>query len=361
MSAHVGLPPGSLPPTGPVSVRTVAIRYGEDSFESFEAPDLSRLADALTPEQVTWIDVQGIPDAETMKRFEELFGFHPLALEDVAHAVQRAKVDRYPNELFIVCRMPTGAHDGTTEQLGIFLRQGLVVTFQDRIEGDCLGPVRARVEQRAGRIRSAGADFLAYSILDAVVDSYFPLLDAATDELDVLEESVLSSTHDTGFSAMFAFKRRAVELRRAVWPLRDVVTELSRGGESLIQPETQVFLRDCSDHTYQIIDLIESHRERASVLVELQLSMVSNRMNEVMKLLTIISTIFIPMSFLASLYGMNFNTALPGNMPELGKPYGYVAVVLVMAASVVVQLIYYYSKGWIGGRIRGWIRHRKSP
>ena len=234
-----------------------------------------------------------------------------------------------------------------SEQISIFLGKNFVVTFQQR-SGDCFDPVRERIRTSRGRIREAGADYLAYALIDAVIDTYFPVVEQFADHLDDLDEEVATRQTPTVTDRIHGVRNDLLLLRRSVWPHRDALNELVRDQHPLITDETRVFLRDCYDHTVQLIDLLEVYREMCADLRDYYLSLVSNRMNDVMKVLTIIATIFIPLSFVAGLYGMNFNTALPGNMPELNWPYGYVGAISVMVVIALGMLIYFWRRGWIG-------------
>jgi magnesium transporter len=292
--------------------------------------------------------VDGLGNTNTIKQIGELFGFHPLALEDVINVHQRAKVEPYGEHLFIVTRLVAlTAEHLESEQISIFLGKDFVVTFQQHT-GDCFDPVRERIRTSRGRIREAGADYLAYALIDAVIDSYFPVVEQFADHLDDLEEEVAVGQSPTVTGRIHGVRNDLLLLRRSIRPHRDALNELVRDQHPLIAEETRVFLRDCYDHAVQLIDLLEVYREMCADLRDYYLSLVSNRMNDVMKVLTIIATIFIPLSFVAGLYGMNFNTALPGNMPELNLPYGYVAAVSVMALIAFGMLVYFWRRGWIG-------------
>ncbi|CAG0953144.1 partial Cobalt/magnesium transport protein CorA, partial [Anaerolineae bacterium] len=278
-----------------------------------------------------------------------VFSLHPLALEDVVHVHQRPKVEEYEAGFYLVMRMPRfeGAVNVELEQLSLFFGPGYVVTFQER-EGDCLEPVRERLRGSRGRVRQLGADYLAYTLLDAVIDAYFPILEVVGERLELLEDRVLLHPDRAVVEDIHHVKRELIAIRRAIWPLRDAVNRLEREEHPLIDRETQVYLRDCYDHCVQLVELVETYREVATGLLDVYLSSVSNRMNEVMKVLTIIATIFIPLGFVASVYGMNFDTSRsPYNMPELEWRYGYPYVLGLMAAMVIGLLVYFRVKRWI--------------
>lgn len=304
------------------------------------------IATLSVPENgVLWLDIWGLSDPGIVKAVGDRFGFHPLALEDVLNVPQRPKVDRYGNHLLIVLREVRYPEE--TEQVSIFLADRVVVTFQER-PGDPFDPIRDRLRKGLGRIRQAGADYLAYLLCDAVVDAFFPVLENLGDEVEILEETVISGPTPETLRQIRGLKRRMLDVRRAVWPARDAISELLREDSPLIQPGTRVFLRDCYDHTVQVMDMVETHREMAASLVDEYLSAVSNRMNETMKLLTMMATIFIPLSFIAGLYGMNFDhQASPYNMPELYTRYGYPVVLVAMLAVAGGMLYYFHRKNWL--------------
>jgi len=346
-------PPGTTPgtvETDPEADRPVirVISFGPDDLEEKEPEDLDALSKLVGKRPVTWVDVQGLGDAKTIRRLGEIFHLHPLALEDVVNTHQRAKVEEYEEYLFIVVRMLTGGEQLDTEQMSLFLGPNFVVTFQER-PGDCLGPVRRRLRQGKGRIRQLGADYLAYTLLDAVVDAYFPVLEQYGEALDALDQQISTRPSPDTVVHVHQMRNDLLLLRRAVWPFRDDIGELLRDSSPLISEETRVYLRDCYDHTLQIIDLVETCREMCSDLRDYYLSAVSNRMSEVMKVLTIMATIFIPLSFIAGVYGMNFDTAVSAwNMPELRWPLGYPLALGIMAIVAGGQLWYFWRRGWLG-------------
>lgn len=310
---------------------------------------VSQLASYLDESTVTWINVDGFGDATAIRQIGELFGLHSLALEDVINVHQRAKVEPYSDHLYIVTRLVTLNHPEhlESEQVSIFLGRNYVLTFQQQ-SGDCFDPVRERLRTSRGRIREAGADYLAYSLIDAVVDSYFPVVEQFADHLEDLEDQVAVGQSASVTGRVHELRNDLLMLRRSVRPHRDALNMLVRDEHPLISHETRVFLRDCYDHTVQLIELLEVYREMCADLRDYYLSLVSNRMNEIMKVLTIIATIFIPLSFVAGLYGMNFNTHLPGNMPELNLPYGYVGALVLMTCMAGGMLAYFWRCGWIG-------------
>jgi magnesium transporter len=345
----IGDVPGSLhvdPEAPPPVIRVIA--YGPDGCDEQEIADLESLQEVLHKSPVTWVNVDGLGSADIIRKLGEIFRIHPLALEDVVNVHQRAKVEQYAEQLFIVMRMVALGEHLETEQLSMFLGRGCVLTFQER-PGDCLDPVRERIRKGTGRIRKAPADYLAYAILDAVIDSYFPLLEEYGERLEALEERVIAQPDAQTIASIHTAKRELLVLRRAVWPQREAISALLREEQELITDSTRVYLRDCYDHVIQIIDMLETFREICSGLLDAYQSSVSNRMNEVMKVLTIIATIFIPLGFIAGVYGMNFNPEKsPLNMPELSWFWGYPFALGLMAAIAVVMLLFFWRRGWLG-------------
>lgn len=311
--------------------------------------DFAKLREQLAHWPVAWIDVDGTGDPQTIQSLGAVFGLHPLVIEDLVNVHQRAKVEQYNEQLFVVARMAGAPPEHETEQIGLVLGRNFVLTFQEGRPGDSFGPVRERIRKAAGRIRTAGADYLAYSLLDAVIDGYFPVLEDIGERLESLEDEILARPGRGTFHRVHDLKRELLALRRAVWPLREAVSGLIREPCALIGDETRLYLRDCYDHAVRIIDFVETYRELGSDLTDLYLSSVSQRMTEVMKVLTIIATIFIPLTFIAGIYGMNFHTdKSPWNMPELGWYWGYPFALLLMGLVALALVAYFWWKGWLG-------------
>jgi len=345
-------PPGTQPgvlaahaEAGDTPVRATAFLYDaggceERTVSPAEIPSLS------PPEGgVLWLDVSGLSDPSAVRAIGDRFGIHPLALEDVLNVPQRSKVEWYGDCLLVVLREVR--YPDPPEQVSFFLADRVVVSFQER-PGDAFEPVRERLRQGKGRIRAEEADFLLYSLCDAVLDAFFPTLERLGDEVEEMEERLLVSPVPETFVAIRRLKRALLEVRHAVWPARDALNLLLIEEHALIRPGTKVFFRDCYDHTIQLMDMVETFREMASGLVDEYMSAVSNRMNEIMKVLTVVATIFIPLTFIVGLYGMNFDTkASPYNMPELSWAYGYPALLLLMAAVAGGMLYYFRRKKWI--------------
>ena len=351
-STTPGAPPGMLT----THVETVkpeiqVICYGPDDFFESELADIQSLGGYLERWPVVWVNVDGLADVAMLEELGRLFRLHHLALEDVVHLGQRPKAEEYEDHLFIVTRMIKEGLPVRTEQLSIFMGRGFVLTFQEE-PGDCLDPVRERIRQCRGRVRQMGADYLAYCLIDAVVDFYFPSMDVFSDVVERLEMEVLERPSRGTVNRIHGAKRDLLTVRWAVAPLREAINSLIRDGHSAISDATRTYLRDCHDHVYRILDMTETYRELLGGLLDVYLSSVSNRMNDVMKVLTVIATMFIPLTFLAGLYGMNFNPeASPWNMPELNWYWGYPAFMLLIVVIALVELGIFWQKGWLGSRV----------
>lgn len=328
-------------------VRVTAMRYNALELSERELKSPHEMAALREPGTILWINIDGISDPRWLQAAGETFGLHPLALEDAVHVHQRAKVEEYGDHLFIVVRMVSAVDHHSTEQVSLFLGKDFVVTVQELPDGDCLDPVRQRLRTNQGRLRRNGPDYLTYVLIDAVIDSYFPVLERYGEELDVLDATVDGSTTET-FDRLHVIRQGLLQLRRAAWPHRDALNLLQRHESELIAEETQVFFRDCYDHSIQIIDVLETQREMCADMRDLVLTMVGQRTNDIMRVLTIMSTIFIPLSFIAGVYGMNFDTGVsPFNMPELRWQYGYFFALGIMVATASALLVFFYRKGWL--------------
>lgn len=377
-----GESPGTLAvdPNAPKSVVSV-IAQGprpEDFFEkTFPPGDLSGLGEIVDRHRVTWVNVDGLGDAAVIEGLGKLFGLHPLALEDVVHVHQRSKVEEYEDSLFVVARMvafETGTAAGgdggcppvdgrdrhqvsdpipdgcrpESEQVSLFLGAKYVLTFQERPGADSFDPVRDRLRRRRARFLQLGADYLAYALLDAIVDGYFPVLEELGARLERLDADILSHGGGDHLTRLHRLRGDLLMLRKNLWPQREAIHTLIRDPHPLICAETHVFLRDCYDHTVQLLDVVETYRELCADLREYHYSQISTRTNEVVKTLTIISTIFIPLSFVAGVYGMNFDPdASPYNMPELRARYGYPATLAFMAAVGLGLFSWMWRRGWL--------------
>ena len=321
--------------------------YGPDAMIERQVSGVEEIVEIRKSFPTIWIDIVQFGDAELIARLGDAFDLHRLALEDAINTHQRPKVEEYEDHLFLVALMLDEASSVETEQVAFFLGSGYLITFQER-PGDCFENVRERIRKASGRIRSSGSDYACYALLDAIVDTYFPALENVGDLLETLEDRVVETPEPENISALHDMKRRLLLLRRAIWPHREVFNTLLRDEHPLIAADTMPFLRDCYDHTIQLMDIVETYREMASGLVDVHLSSVSMKLNEAMKVLTVVATIFIPLSFIASVYGMNFDRETsPWNMPELGWYLGYPFALLLMCASAAGLIWYIWKKGWL--------------
>ncbi len=350
--ARQRLAPGSRPgtlqvdPNAPPPVVT-RISYDPRDLHTETGVETSSLKSRLADATVTWIDVTGLGDAAVIEAIGDTYGIHRLSLEDVLNTTQRAKADTMEDYVFVVLRMPRGASPLSTEQFSLLLGEDFVITFQE-LPGDCLEPVRRRLEDPNGRLRNRGADYLAYAILDAIIDSYFPVLEHYGDLLQDLEDEIIAETSTNTIARLHQTKRELGVLRRYVWPIREITMLLTREDATFIEAQTRDFLRDCYDHAIQLLELTETSRDTAGGLMDFYLSTISNRMNEVMKVLTIIATIFIPLSFVAGLYGMNFNTETSRwNLPELSWTFGYPYALGLMLVIALGLLVYFRRRKWL--------------
>lgn len=339
------------PPNHPLFDTKVSVfAYGPNDFIEVPLTDVKKLPEIISEWPVTWVHVVGFKNIDVLERLGALLNLHHLALEDVVNLDQRPKIEDYGKKLFVVVRMIESLDTRLeSDQLSIFLLENCVISF-DNDPGDCLEPVRERIRKGRGHMRDHGSDHLLYAIIDTVIDAYFPLLEKFGEQLETLEASILTDPKRELIVELHGLKRDLLTMRRAIWPLRDVVNSMIRDTYPSISKETRIYLRDCYDHSVRIIDLIENYRQVASDLMDVYLSSVSNRMNEVMKVLTVISTIFIPPTFIAGIYGMNFNTEISKyNMPELNLPYGYPICLGLMLFMTIGVLFYLYRRGMIGG------------
>jgi magnesium transporter len=343
-------PPGSRPGQLALSAdapprRIHVIDYTPERIEELDVTDVDGLARFRGTESVTWIEVEGLGDEAGLQRLGELFGIHPLALADAVNAPQRPKAEVYEGHELVICAMARLAGDETChlEQVSFVIGAGFVISFQEGLE-DVFDPVRARL-RNGGHARSMGADFLAYSLIDTLIDGYYPVLEAIGEELEELEAAVMSRPVPETLAAIHASRRLIQVLARTMRQQRDAVNALVREESPRISEPVRLYLRDAFDHSIQLNDVLESYRELAISLMEVYLSSVSNRMNEVMQVLTIISTIFIPLSFLAAVYGMNFKY-----MPELAMRWAYPALWVLMIGIGVSMLFFFRRRGWVGGK-----------
>lgn len=345
-------PPGSAP--GALALREGApppridvVQYNAEGVNEVQIHDLSELPPRKEG-TILWISVQGLGDEAMLRGVAERFSVHPLALADVVNVPQRPKIETYEGHDLLIARSVSLVEDMQlgTEQLGIVIGPDYLLTFEER-RSDLLEPVRSRIRQSAPLSR-LGTDYLAYSILDTVVDGYYPLLESIGEYLEDLEDEVVESATPDTLRKIHEIRRMLMTIRRSAWPQRDALNALLRGESPFIGDAVQLYLRDCHDHAGQIIDVLETYREMSASLMEVYLSSISNRMNEIMKMLTIMASIFIPLSFLAGVYGMNFQY-----QPELGWHWGYPVLWLVMLGIAGGMVAYFYRRGWIGSRADG--------
>ncbi len=347
-------PPGSSPgtmrfnPEAPKSSVSV-ISYGPGEIEEKSSCAVGDIKSLLGRMPVTWVNVEGLGGGEAITGIKDAFGIHSLAMEDVLDLSQRTKVEDYKDFIFVVADFIPPGEPPKLEQFSMFIGKDFVITFLER-PGKWIEPVLQRLRQAKGILRLQGPDYLGYALLDAIVDGYYPVLESVSGRLDELEEDVLGGRGAQSLGTLHGIKQDLRSLRRTVWPLREALNSLHRDGSALIREETRVYLRDCIDHSIQIMELIETYRELAADLVELHYVNIGNRTNDVMKLLTIIATIFIPLGFIAGVYGMNFNTgASVLNMPELNWAFGYPFALALMSSVALGLLFFFWRRGWLGG------------
>jgi magnesium transporter len=342
-----GLVPGTLVYTGEKKVEKVRISiidYDETRLEEKEAATVEECFPFKDKPTVTWINIDGLHDLELIEKIGRQFGLHPLVLEDIVNTGQRPKLEDFEDHVFVVLKMlyyDQKKNELEEEQISLILGGNFVISFQERV-GDIFDPIRERIRQNKGRVRKMGADYLAYVLIDSIVDNYFVILEQLGGKIeDAEQELAVNPTLET-LQTIRTFKKEMIFLRKSIWPLREVVNSLERGESSLINESTLIYLRDVYDHTIQIIDTVESYRDMLSGMLDIYLSSISNRMNEVMKVLTIFASIFIPLTFVAGIYGMNFTY-----IPELGWHWGYFGVLLLMAVIAAVLIVYFKRKRWL--------------
>jgi magnesium transporter len=343
-----GLSPGSLIYTGKEQVTPVElslIEYDgthlvEKDFNSF---DVCRKH--LNPNWVQWLNVDGVHDVGMIEAIGKHFNIHPLTLEDVLNTQQRPKFEEYEHYLVVMLKMiyfNDEKREVETEQVCLILQPHLVISFQEQDGTDAFDFVRQRIRQSKGRVRRSTADYLLYALMDAIVDCYFDTLEKIGDVIEEIETQLVTDPQNVLISELHHLKRQMIGLRKSIFPMRELIFQMERLEHPLIQEDTDIYLRDLKDHVVVAMDTIETYRDLLSGLMDLYLSSVSNRMNEVMKVLTIISTLFIPVTFIAGVYGMNFD-----NMPELHTKVGYFILLIVMATLMMGQIVYFKRKGWL--------------
>ncbi len=342
---NVGAPPGTIIYTGEEKtdrIKITLIEYNEAEFFEKEFFDLSECVDHVKPNLVKWINVDGIHKTEMIEQIGKLYNIHPLTLDDVVNVDQRPKFEEFDTYVVAIMKMIGYNTDITSEQLSIVLMENTVISFQEPHGGDAFDIIRNRLRQAKGRIRKCGADYLAYALMDAVTDCYFHAIEKIGDIVEDIEVEVIKSSNKESLLQLYKLKRDMIYLRKQVWPMRDMISNMIRSETKLINPTTDIYLRDLQDHVTRIIDTVETYRDLLSGIMDVYLSTNSNKMNEVMKVLTIMSTIFIPVTFVVGVYGMNFKY-----MPEINSPYGYWSVWAVMILMMGGLLIYFKKKKWM--------------
>jgi magnesium transporter len=335
-SRKSGLPPGKT--------KITVLDYDETNFQEKEIEKMDECIQFRDRPTITWINVDSVHQPEILENIGKCFSFHTLVLEDILDTDQRPKIEDYNEYLYIVLKMlyyNEKKSEITTEQISLIVGPNYVISFQEGIEGDVFTHLRELIRNDRSRIRKMGADYLAYSLIDAIVDNYFTILEKIGDNIELLEEKLVENPTTNVMHEIHMLKREMIFLRKAVWPLREVISGMERG-HALIQESTRIFLRDVYDHTIQVIDTVEIYRDMVSGMLDLYLSSISNRLNSVMKVLTIIATIFMPLTFIAGVYGMNFRY-----MPELEWRLGYPVILLVMLAISVMMLFFFRKKKWL--------------
>lgn len=341
-----GSPPGTLVHVGKKRIEKAKIKiidYDEKRFQEKEAKRIEECFPFKDKPTVTWVNIDGIHEMDIIEKIGKHFGAHPLVLEDIMNTEQRPKMEDFGDYIFIVLKMlyyDDKINEIVTEQISIIFGKNFVISFQER-EGDVFNAVRERIRNSKSRIRKMDSDYLAYALMDAIVDHYFIILEKLSEKIENMEEELISEPRPKTLQAIHKLKREMIFLRKGVWPLREVISGLERLESSLIKKTTRIYLRDVYDHTIQVIDTVETFRDMASGMLDTYLSSVSNKMNDVMKVLTIIATIFIPLTFIAGIYGMNFEY-----MPELGWIWGYFLVWFIMAVIALSMVFYFKRKKW---------------
>jgi magnesium transporter len=346
-SKKAGLPPGTLVYIGEEKqerVKITIIDYDEANYQGKETETLEECFSFKDRPTVTWINIDGVHQIEILEELGNCYGFHHLVLEDILNTDQRPKMEDYGSYLYTVLKMITfneQTQEIATEQVSLILGSNLVISFQEK-DGDVFHPIKERIKSGKGRIRKMGADYLAYSLIDSIIDRYFIILEKLGEKVEDLQDELIARPTSETLQSLHELKREMLLLRKSVWPLREVINCLERGDSPLIKEPTRVYLRDVYDHTIQVIDTIETFRDMLSGMLDIYLSSISNKTNEVMKVLTIIATIFMPLTFLAGVYGMNFKF-----MPELERQWGYPVILLIMLVVGLAMVFYFKRKKWL--------------
>ena len=341
-----GEPPGVLSKNEDIVEEDVKINYidyDKDSHQEKEIKNIDECFKLKESPTVSWINVEGLSNIELIDQMGKIFEIHPLIQEDIVHTHQRPKIEEHEKTLYIVLKMlkyNDTSQEIESEQISIVLGENYVITFQER-QGDVFEPIRTRLKNELGRIRNMGADYLAYALIDIIVDNYFMILEKVSDRIEIIEEELVNQPSENTLQEIYALKNEMIFLRKSVWPLREVVNRLEKNEIQFITQSVKLYLRDVYDHTIQVIETVETIRDMLGGMLDIYLSSISNKMNEVMQVLTIIATIFIPLTFIAGIYGMNFEY-----MPELGWRNGYFIVWFVMIAIAAYMVYFFKKKDW---------------
>jgi len=342
---NIGAPPGTLFYNGEErtdKIKITLIEYNESEFFEDVYFDLSDCLSHVKPNMVKWINVEGLHEPELIEQIGKIYNIHPLTLEDIVHVDQRPKFEDYDHYVVAIMKMINYTTEVTSEQLAIVLCENTVISFQEPHNGDAFNIIRERLRQCKGRVRKLGADYLAYALMDAVVDCYFTAIEKIGDKIEEIEEDIISDSDKEALLELYHLKREMIYLRKQVWPMRDMINNMIRSETKLIHDSSDIYLRDLSDHVTRIIDTVETYRDLLSGIMDIYLSTNANRMNEVMKVLTIMSSIFIPVTFIVGVYGMNFE-----NMPELKTQNGYFVTWGIMLSIIIGLMIYFKRKKWM--------------
>ncbi len=344
----LGLEPGAPIYTGEksdVDVMISAMRFSESTYEEKKGLTIEEALGLIQKDSLTWINVDGLSDSLLIQRLGREIDIHPLVIEDILNTSQRPKFEAFEYYFFVVLKMlfyGTNKREFNAEQVSLIVKENVVISFQEDIEGDVFDALRERIRTNKAQARKASSDYLAYLLIDAIVDNYFVIIEEVGEKIEALEVMVINKPSPKAMSKMHYLKQKMIFLRKSIWPLREVVSGMLREEDGQIKDSTKIFLRDIYDHTIQVIELIETCRDMISGLLDIYLSSNSNKLNEIMKVLTMISTIFIPLSFMASFYGMNFRF-----MPELSTPWGYPALIIAMVSVAVAMLFYFKRRRWL--------------
>jgi magnesium transporter len=346
-NSKIGVPPGTLIYTGEKEQEESKIRvidYSEEGYTIEEYKKVSRDINEIKKGKIRWVDITGFKNIEQIEEIGNLFELHPLTLEDILNPKQRPKYEDYGDYIFIVIKRLKFAEekgDFEIEQISLILGKNYVISFQEQTS-DIFETIIERIKTPKGRVRFMGADYLAYALIDIIIDNYFVVQEILGEIIEEIEDRLIEEAEIETLQSIYHLKRTAIDLRKSIWPMRDLINKLQREQSPLISDDLEIYLRDIYDHIFRISDSIQNYRDIISGMLDMYLSSVSNRMNEIMKVLTIISTIFIPLSFLAGLYGMNF-----AFMPELGNPFGYPILLVIMFGISIGMLYFFRRRKWI--------------